>query len=154
VTHTEIAGLTLGGGSGWLERKLGFTADNLLSVDVVTADGRLIKTSRDENEDLFWGLRGGGGNFGVVTSFEYRIHSVGPIVLGGLLMYPAERAGEVLRFYRDFIAGATDDRGGACAFVTAPASRSCPSPCKARKSSPSSCATSDPSRRGRRRSGP
>ncbi len=154
VTHTGIAGLTLGGGSGWLERKLGFTVDNLISVDVVTADGRLVKASREENEDLFWGLRGGGGNFGVVSSFEYRLHPVGPIVLGGLLMYPAERAGEVLRFYRDFIAGAPDELGGACVFITAPPSRSCPSPCKAHKYSPSSYATSDPSRRGRKRSGP
>ncbi len=128
VTHTGIAGLTLGGGSGWLERKLGFTVDNLISVDVVTADGRLVKASREENEDLFWGLRGGGGNFGVVSSFEYRLHPVGPIVLGGLLMYPAERAGEVLRFYRDFIAGAPDELGGACVFITAPPEPFVPEP--------------------------
>ena len=128
VTHTGIAGLTLGGGSGWLERKLGLTVDNLISVDVVTADGRLVKASREENKDLFWGLRGGGGNFGVVTSFDYRLHPVGPIVLGGLLMYPAERAGEVLRFYRDFIAGAPDELGGACVFITAPPEPFVPEP--------------------------
>ncbi len=120
VTHTGIAGLTLGGGSGWLERKLGFTVDNLISADVVTADGRFVRASAEENEDLFWGLRGGGGNFGIVTSFEYRLHRVGPIMLGGMLMYPAAQAREVLRFYRDFMQEAPDEFGGGCAFVTAP----------------------------------
>lgn len=128
VTHTGIAGLTLGGGSGWLERKLGFTVDNLISADAVTADGQFVRASEEENEDLFWGIKGGGGNFGVVTSFEYRLHPVGPIVLGGMLMYPAERAGEVLRFYRDFIAEAPDELGGACAFVTAPPEPFVPEP--------------------------
>lgn len=120
VSNTGIAGLTLGGGSGWLERRIGFTVDNLLSADVVTADGRLVRASEEENEDLFWGLRGGGGNFGIVTSFEYRLHPVGPILLGGMLMYPADQAREILRFYRDFMQEAPDDLGGGCAFVTAP----------------------------------
>ena len=119
-SNTGIAGLTLGGGSGWLERKIGFTVDNLLSADVVTADGRLVTASVDENEDLFWGLRGGGGNFGIVTSFEYKLHPVGPILLGGMLMYSMDRAREVLRFYRDFIEEAPDELGGGCSFVTAP----------------------------------
>ena len=88
ITTTGISGLTLGSGSGWLERKHGFTVDNLLSAQVVTASGEVVTASEDENEDLFWGLRGGGGNFGVVTSFEYRLHELGPIVAGGLLAYP------------------------------------------------------------------
>ncbi len=109
VTHTGIAGLTLGGGIGWLMRKHGLTIDNVLSFDVVTADGESVTASAEENADLFWGLRGGGGNFGVVTSFEYRLHSVGPIVLAGIIVHPAERAVEVLRFYRDYIATAPDE---------------------------------------------
>ena len=128
VSDTGIAGLTLGGGSGWIERKLGFTADNLISADVVTSDGRFVRASEEENEDLFWGLKGGGGNFGIVTSFEYRLHPVGPIVLGGMLMYPADQAGDVLRFYRDFIETAPDELGGGCAFVTAPPEPFVPEP--------------------------
>ena len=95
VTTTGIAGLTLGTGSGWLERLHGYTADNLISADVVTADGRLVHASEDENADLFWGLRGGGGNFGVVVNFEYRLHEVPPLLLGGMLLWPFDRAGDV-----------------------------------------------------------
>jgi FAD/FMN-containing dehydrogenase len=120
VTHTGIAGLTLGSGSGWLERKLGLTFDNLISADVVTADGEFLKASESENEDLFWGLRGGGGNFGIVPSFEYRLHPVGPIVLGGMLLHPFSKAGELLRFWRDYLEEAPDELGGAAAFMTAP----------------------------------
>ena len=120
VTHTGISGLTLGSGSGWLERKYGLTCDNLISADVVTADGRFLKASEAENEDLFWGLRGGGGNFGIVTSFEYRLHPVGPILLGGMLLYSFSRAGELLRFWRDYMETAPDELGGATAFLTAP----------------------------------
>ena len=109
VTHTGIAGLTLGGGIGWLMRKHGATVDNLLSVDLVTADGEVLRASEDENPDLFWGVRGGGGNFGIVTSFEYRLHPVGPVVLGGPIFHPLEDAREVLHFYREFIADAPDD---------------------------------------------
>lgn len=106
---TGIAGLTLGGGFGWLSRKHGMTIDNLLSVDVVTADGELIRASETENPDLFWGIRGGGGNFGVVTSFEFQLHPVGPTVLSGLIVHPFEDAAEVLRFYREFAAELPDD---------------------------------------------
>ncbi|HJU75709.1 MAG TPA: FAD-binding oxidoreductase, partial [Gemmatimonadaceae bacterium] len=109
VTHTGIAGLTLGGGLGWLMRRHGLTCDNLLSADVVTADGELVRASAEENADLFWGLRGGGGNFGIVTSFEYRLHPVGPTVLAGVLLHPAARAGEVLDFYRRYIASAPNE---------------------------------------------
>lgn len=109
VTHTGIAGLTLGGGLGWLMRKHGLTCDNLLSADVVTADGKLLRATETESSDLFWGLRGGGGNFGVVTSFVYRLHPIGPIVLAGPIYFPLEEAGDVLRFYREFIATAPDE---------------------------------------------
>ena len=109
VTHTGIAGLTLGGGIGWLMRKYGATVDNLVSVDLVTADGELMTASEDSNQDLFWGVRGGGGNFGVVTSFEYRLHRVGPIVLAGPIFHALEDAPEVLRFYREFAAAAPDE---------------------------------------------
>jgi FAD/FMN-containing dehydrogenase len=109
VTHTGIAGLTLGGGIGWLMRKYGATVDNLVSADVVTADGKLVSASEEENPDLFWGIRGGGGNFGIVTSFEYRLHPVGPTVLGGPIFHPLADAPDVLRFYREFIAAAPDE---------------------------------------------
>ena len=109
VTHTGVSGLTLGGGLGWLMRRYGLTCDNLLSADVVTADGELVRASAEENADLFWGLRGGGGNFGIVTSFEYRLHPVGPTVLAGVILHPAAKAREVLEFYRDYIASAPDE---------------------------------------------
>jgi hypothetical protein len=109
ITHTGIAGLTLGGGMGWLMRRYGLTCDNLLSADVVTAEGEFLRASAEERADLFWGLRGGGGNFGVVTSFEYRLHPVGPIVLAGVILHPAARARDVLGFYRDYIASAPDE---------------------------------------------
>jgi FAD/FMN-containing dehydrogenase len=109
VTHTGISGLSLGGGLGWLMRRYGLTCDNLLSADVVTADGELVRASAEENADLFWGLRGGGGNFGIVTSLEYRLHPVGPTVLAGVVVHPAAKAGEVLDFYRHFIASAPDE---------------------------------------------
>jgi FAD/FMN-containing dehydrogenase len=109
VTHTGIAGLTLGGGIGWLTRKYGATVDNLLSVDLVTADGELMTASESVNPDLFWGVRGGGGNFGIVTSFEYRLHPVGPTVLAGPIFHPLEDAPEVLRFYREFAAAAPNE---------------------------------------------
>ena len=100
---TGVAGLTLGGGFGWLSRTHGLSIDNLISVDVVTAAGELVKASESENPDLFWAIRGGGGNFGIVTSFEFRLHNVGPEVLAGLIVHPLDAARDVLRFYRDFI---------------------------------------------------
>jgi FAD/FMN-containing dehydrogenase len=103
VTHTGVGGLTLGGGIGWLMRKHGLSVDNLLSADVVTADGTLVRASDQENADLFWGIRGGGGNFGVVTSFEFRAAPVGPTVLAGSTYWPMEQGSDVLRFYRDLI---------------------------------------------------
>jgi len=106
---TGIAGLTLGGGFGWLSRKHGMTIDNLISAEVVTADGRSVTASEDENPDLFWGLRGGGGNFGIVTSFEFQLHEVGPEVLAGLIVHPFEDADRVLRAYRAFAEAAPDD---------------------------------------------
>jgi len=120
VSHTGIAGLTLGGGIGWLMRKCGLAIDNLLSVDIVTADGRFLRASATEHVDLFWGVRGGGGNFGIVTSFEYRLHPVGPIVVGGMVLYPAAMATEVLRFFREFTASAPDELGLVASFITAP----------------------------------
>jgi FAD/FMN-containing dehydrogenase len=109
VTHTGIAGLTLGGGIGWLMRKHGATVDNVLSVDLVTADGAVVTAGADENPELFWGVRGGGGNFGIVTSFEYRLHPVGPVVLAGPVFHALEDASSVLRFYREFAADAPEE---------------------------------------------
>ncbi|MCW6007663.1 FAD-binding oxidoreductase [Micromonospora sp. CPCC 205371] len=109
VTHTGVAGLTLGGGLGWLMPKYGLTIDQLLSVDVVTAGGEFVKASASENADLFWGVRGGGGNFGVVTEFEFRLNPVGPTVLAGPIFWPMAESHRVLRFYRDWIADAPDE---------------------------------------------
>jgi FAD/FMN-containing dehydrogenase len=95
-----VAGLTLGGGLGYLTRRFGWTVDNLLGVEIVTADGRVRRASRDENADLFWAIRGAGANFGVVTSFIFRLHEVGPTVYGGIIGWPFERADEILRAYR------------------------------------------------------
>jgi hypothetical protein len=109
VTHTGLAGLTLGGGVGWLERKYGLTIDQLLSVDLVTADGEFVKASETENPDLFWGVRGGGGNFGIVTEFEFRLNPVGPTVLAGPILWAMDDSPEVLRFYRDWITDVPDE---------------------------------------------
>jgi len=109
VTHTGLAGLTLGGGIGWLMRKYGLTIDQLLSVDMVTADGEFVKASADENPDLFWGVRGAGGNFGIVTEFEFRLNPVGPIVLAGPIAWMMEDSPDVLRFYREWITDIPDE---------------------------------------------
>jgi FAD/FMN-containing dehydrogenase len=120
ASDTGIAGLTLGGGLGWLSNKYGLTVDNLISADVVTADGRLLTASAMENQDLFWGLRGGSGNLGVVTSFKYQLHAVGPTVLGGMVAYPLAKAKEVLRFYREFSKAAPDELTTYAAFLDPP----------------------------------
>jgi FAD/FMN-containing dehydrogenase len=109
VTHTGLAGLTLGGGIGWVMRKHGLTIDQLQSVDVITADGEFVRASEDQNADLFWGVRGGGGNFGIVTDFEFRMVPVGPEVVAGPVFWAMEDAPEVLRFYRDWIADCPDE---------------------------------------------
>jgi FAD/FMN-containing dehydrogenase len=109
VSHTGLAGLTLGGGIGFFMRKFGLTIDNLLSVDLITADGEFVKASEDENADLFWGVRGGGGNFGIVTEFEFRLKPLGPQVVSGAVFWPSEEAPNVLRFYRDWIADSPDE---------------------------------------------
>jgi UDP-N-acetylenolpyruvoylglucosamine reductase len=119
ISTTGVAGLTLGGGTGYLTRKYGLTLDNLISVDVVTADGRLVTASVEENEDLFWAIRGGGGNFGVVTSFEFRAHPVSEIY-GGPIFYPIEKTTDVLRFFREYIAGAPPEMGAFFAFQKGP----------------------------------
>jgi FAD/FMN-containing dehydrogenase len=116
---TGIAGLTLGGGHGYLMRTYGLSCDNLLSVDVVTADGRFLTASATEHPDLFWAVRGGGGNFGVVTAFEYRLHPVSQM-LGGLLVYPMTHAKAVFRFYRDFTRNAPEALGSLCNLATLP----------------------------------
>jgi hypothetical protein len=118
-SDTGIGGLTLGGGLGWLAGKYGLTCDNLMSADVVTADGRLHTASPTDNADLFWGLRGGGGNFGIVTSFEYRLHQVGQ-VLGGMVIHPFARAREVLKFYSAFSRSIPDELNTVCALLTSP----------------------------------
>ena len=128
VATTGIAGLTLGSGSGWLERKLGFVCDNLIAAEVVTAAGEQVLASETENADLFWGLRGGGGNFGIVTAFHLRLHEIGPMVFGGMLMYPAAMGNDLLRFYRDFMEAAPDEVCGGLAFVTAPPEDFVPEP--------------------------
>jgi FAD/FMN-containing dehydrogenase len=109
VSHTGVAGLTLGGGTGWIQRKHGLTIDQLVSVDLVTADGEFVKASEDEHADLFWGIRGGGGNFGIVTDFEFRLNRLGPQVFAGPVFWAMEDAPELLRFYRDWIADCPDE---------------------------------------------
>jgi FAD/FMN-containing dehydrogenase len=109
VTHTGVAGLTLGGGIGWLQRKYGLTIDQLLSVNLITAEGEQLNASETENADLFWGVRGGGGNFGVITQFEFRLNPLSPNVVAGPVFWPIEESPDVLRFYRDWIAAAPDD---------------------------------------------
>jgi FAD/FMN-containing dehydrogenase len=120
VSTTGVAGLTLGGGSGWLERKHGLSCDNLLAVELVTAEGELVRASGTENPDLFWALHGGGGNFGVATAFEFQLHQLGPIVLAGLMLWPAERGPEVLSMIRDLMEEAPDDLALAGVYLTGP----------------------------------
>jgi FAD/FMN-containing dehydrogenase len=130
VPSTGVAGLALGSGSGWIERKYGFTCDSLLSAEVVTADGNVVTASDTDNPELFWGLRGGGGNFGIVTTFTFRLHEVGPMVWGGMIIFPPQRAAEVTRAYRDFVLKAPDEVGSGLAFVTAPDAEFVPEPAR------------------------
>jgi FAD/FMN-containing dehydrogenase len=120
VSTTGVAGFTLGGGSGWLERKLGLACDNLLAADLVTAAGDVVRASASENPELLWALRGGGGNFGVATSFELALHPIGPTLLAGLMLWPAERGREVMTLMRDSIATAPDELALAGIYVTGP----------------------------------
>jgi FAD/FMN-containing dehydrogenase len=120
VTTTGIGGFTTGGGYGWTSSKHGLACDNLVSAEVVLADGTVVTASEDENPDLLWGLRGGGGNFGIVTEFELRVHELGPIVLAGLALWPLERGREVMRAWRDYVDAAPDELSTACVIVTAP----------------------------------
>ena len=120
VSNTGIGGLTLGGGIGWLMGEHGLSIDNLLSVEIVTADGQVRTASATENTDLFWAVRGGGGNFGVVTSFEFRLHPVGPQVLGGMVIHMLDQARDVLRFYREFSSNIPDQAGAFAGLLTAP----------------------------------
>ncbi|MFC6887065.1 MULTISPECIES: FAD-binding oxidoreductase [Actinomadura] len=120
ISTTGVGGLTLGGGYGWLMRQCGLTVDNVLAVDLVTADGRAVTADETGDPDLFWALRGGGGNFGIATGFEFALHEIGPRVLGGAAFYPAAQAAEVLRTYRDLMAGAPDELAAQCNFLLAP----------------------------------
>ncbi len=120
MTTTGVAGFVLGSGSGWLERMHGLACDNLVSARMITADGRTVTASEDENSDLFWGLRGGGGNFGVVTEFELQLHRVGPTIFGGMMIYPREQAREVLKGLRAFMADAPRGVAGGAIMMTAP----------------------------------
>ena len=109
VSHTGIGGLTLGGGQGWIMNKYGLTCDNLLSAEIVTSDGNILTVSASQNEDLFWAIRGGGGNFGVVTSFEYKLHPVGPNIIGGMIIYPVSILKKVLQFFRQYSMSTPDE---------------------------------------------
>jgi FAD/FMN-containing dehydrogenase len=120
VSTTGVAGFTLGGGFGWLVRKYGMTVDNLLSVEMILANGKRVQANPDENADLFWGVRGGGGNFGIVTSFTFKLHPVGPIVFGGALFYPVSKAKELLHFYNNWTQTLPDELSTMVAFLTAP----------------------------------
>ncbi len=146
VSSTGVAGLTLGGGLGWLMGKYGMAVDNLLSADLVAADGRVLKASEEENADLFWGVRGGGGNFGVAQSFEFRLHPVGPMVTGGLIAHPFTAARDVLRFFREITESLPDEMVLFAGLIHAPDG-------SARSWPPSCSVIAGRSPTGRRRSG-
>jgi FAD/FMN-containing dehydrogenase len=120
VSTTGIGGFTLGGGIGWLMRKIGLAADNLIAAEVVTADGRLVRASEDENPELLWGLRGGGGNFGIATSLEFQLHQIGPMLLAGPIFFAGDRAEEILRFYREWVDQLPDEMTTLVNMTTAP----------------------------------
>ena len=120
ISHTGVGGLTLGGGMGWLTRKFGLSIDNLVSAEVVTADGRLLRAAEDENPDLFWAVRGGGGNFGVVTSFEFALHQLDPMVQFGLFFWSLDQGAEALRLAREITAAMPGDINAVVAALNAP----------------------------------
>src|SRR4029079_4644713 len=120
ISHTGVAGLTLGGGLGWLSRLAGLTCDNLVGAEVVLPDGRVVRASSDDNADLLWALRGGGGNFGVVTEFEFALHAVGPMVQLGLFMVSPDQGGELFRFAREYVRDLPDECGVFLAGMNAP----------------------------------
>ena len=120
ISTTGVAGFTLGGGIGWIMRRYGLACDNLVAADVITADGRLVRASESENADLLWGLRGGGGNFGIVTQFELDLHPLGPTVYAGPIFYPADAAPDLLRAFRDWAPGAPDDVTALVSLTAAP----------------------------------
>ena len=120
VSDTGVAGLTLGGGLGWLAGRYGLACDNVIAAEIVTADGKRLRVSADERPDLYWAIRGGGGNFGVVTAFEFRLHPVGPEVYAGIVAHPLDRAAEVMRYYRDYCSTNPDEVNTACAMMTVP----------------------------------
>ncbi len=126
VSDTGVAGLTLGGGYGWLRRKHGLSCDSLIEAELVTADGSVVKASADENPDLFWAIRGGGGNFGIVTTFTFELHEVGPEVAFAATFYPLEDAGEIMRGWRDYVESAPDDVTSVCVTLTFPANPELP----------------------------
>src|SRR3954447_6948303 len=130
VSTTGVAGLTLGSGSGWLERKCGFTCDNLLAVEAVTSDGRIVRADEERHQDLLWALKGGGGNFAAVTHFELRLHEVGPTLLAGMVVHPPVDPVGVARAFRDFMATAPDEVGGVRAMLTAPHEEFVPEPAR------------------------
>lgn len=132
VTSTGVGGFTTGGGYGWTSSKHGLTCDNLISAEVVLASGDVVTASEHENDELFWGIRGGGGNFGIVTEFELRLHELGPIVLAGLALWPIDRARDVLRGWRDYVDGASDALSTACVILTAPPAEFVPDDLKGR----------------------
>ncbi len=133
ISHTGVGGLTLGGGLGWLMRHHGLTIDSMQAAEVVLADGRLVRASEEEHSDLFWALRGGGGDFGVVTTFEFRAHRIGPMVLGGMLVYPWERAREAMRGARQLMEGAPEALGMFAVLLTAPPAEPFPADLQGRK---------------------
>jgi FAD binding domain/Berberine and berberine like len=126
VSDTGVAGLTLGGGYGWLRRKHGLSCDNLVEAEIVTADGSVLKASADENPDLYWAIRGGGGNFGVVTNFTFKLHEVGPEVAFAATFYPLEDAGQIMRGWREYVEGAPDEVTSVCVTITFPANPELP----------------------------
>jgi FAD/FMN-containing dehydrogenase len=139
ISHTGVAGLTLGGGVGWLSRRAGLSCDNLVSAQVVTAVGDILTVSADENPDLHWGLRGGGGNFGIVTEFEFALHQVGPVVHLGLFFWTVDQTEAALRVTRSVVASLPDGMGAQLVGLNAPPPRrSCPSPSTSRRGSGSS----------------